>query len=298
MSSYKTINTLISTFPGLPNYTLHLPASTQLSDVYNEVHSLLPAPPSNRRLLLSTTSGKIIPQHSTSTLEDLTADDFVTLRLHPTLCGGKGGFGSQLRAAGGRMSSRKKRGQQENNDSCRNLDGRRMRTVKEAKALAAYLEIKPEMDKKEKEARRERWKKIVESAERKETRAGVRFDDVKWLEETEEERERTREAVLKAMKEGFTDRTFSKEESESSGSGSDGDVSGSEEEVDDSGEGGSKDSEKATKKTASGPRFAGFDDDDEFVSFDEDEAMEDISEADEPEEETKANDKGKKKAIA
>ena len=39
----------------------------------------------------------------------------VLLRLGVRLCGGKGGFGSQLRAAGGRMSGRKG---EENNDSC------------------------------------------------------------------------------------------------------------------------------------------------------------------------------------
>ena len=54
----------------------------------------------------------------------------VSLRLSPRLRGGKGGFGSQLRAAGGRMSSQKT----SNNDSCRDLNGRRLSTIKEAKA--------------------------------------------------------------------------------------------------------------------------------------------------------------------
>jgi hypothetical protein len=49
--------------------------------------------------------------------------------LSPRLLGGKGGFGSQLRAAGGRMSSQRTG----NNDSCRDLNGRRLSTVKEAK---------------------------------------------------------------------------------------------------------------------------------------------------------------------
>lgn len=48
--------------------------------------------------------------------------------LSPRVLGGKGGFGSQLRAAGGRMSSQKTG----NNDSCRDLSGRRLSTVKEA----------------------------------------------------------------------------------------------------------------------------------------------------------------------
>ena len=54
----------------------------------------------------------------------------IQLHLQPRLRGGKGGFGSQLRAAGGRMS---KKGKDENNDSCRDLSGRRLSTIKEAK---------------------------------------------------------------------------------------------------------------------------------------------------------------------
>lgn len=55
--------------------------------------------------------------------------------LSPRLLGGKGGFGSQLRAAGGRMSSQRT----DNKDSCRDLDGRRLSTVKEAKRHVASI---------------------------------------------------------------------------------------------------------------------------------------------------------------
>lgn len=194
------------------------------------------------------------------------------------------------------MSSRKKRGQQENNDSCRNLDGRRMRTVKEAKALAAYLEIKPDMERQERERRRERALKVIEAAERKEDGKGRRFEDVKWLEETEEERERTRGAVERAMREGFTDRVFAEG---SSGSGSD--------ESDGEGEGEGSGSGSGGKKVV--PRFAGWDEDDEFLSSDEededeededhkDKGMEDIQEEDEEEAECEGKGKGKGKGRA
>lgn len=52
----------------------------------------------------------------------------IFLELGVRVRGGKGGFGSQLRAAGGRMSS----GKNTNNDSCRDLNGRRLRTLQEA----------------------------------------------------------------------------------------------------------------------------------------------------------------------
>jgi len=189
------------------------------------------------------------------------------------------------------MSSRKK--SQENSDSCRNLDGRRMRTVKEAKALAALLEVKPEMEKREREARMKRWRDIVEAAERREEGGDKkRFDDVEWLEGLEEGKERTREAVLASLKAaGIV-------EKESSGESSGGEEGAGE---------GSKDAvrravENATKTTpivGAGveKKFAGWDDgDDEFMSSDEE--MEDIEEEEEGEESEEDEEVGKGKGKA
>ena len=96
------------------------------------------------------------------------------------------------------MSSKRKKNGVEENGSSRNLDGRRLRTVTEAKALAEYLAIKPEMERKEKEKRRARWAEIVQMTEKKQEEikygTGGRLDG-KWVEEKEETGERTREAV-------------------------------------------------------------------------------------------------------
>ncbi len=103
------------------------------------------------------------------------------------------------------MSSRKKRSQGDSNGSSRNLDGRRLRTVTEAKALAEYLALKPEMDKKEKDERRKRWEQVVEMTERKqeEMRSGGKARlDGKWVESKEEAAEKTREAVLASLSAG------------------------------------------------------------------------------------------------
>ena len=117
------------------------------------------------------------------------------------------------------MSSRKK--SQENSDSCRNLDGRRLRTVKEAKALAEYLEVKPGLEKEERERRMERWRGVVEGAEKREEGEGRRrFEDVLWVEGVEEGRERTREAVREALME--EEEEEEEEEENSSGEGSSG----------------------------------------------------------------------------
>lgn len=103
------------------------------------------------------------------------------------------------------MSSRRKKHAGEANSSNRNLDGRRLRTINEAKALAEYLALKPEMERKEKEQRRKRWEQVVEAAERREEEVrsgkGGRVDG-RWMEEREEAGERAREAVRKVMGEG------------------------------------------------------------------------------------------------
>ena len=110
------------------------------------------------------------------------------------------------------MSSKRKKHRGDDNGSSRNLDGRRLRTVTEAKALAEYLAVKPEMDKREKEARKKRWEQVVEMAEKKETelRSGSKGRvDGQWAEEKDEAGERTREAVLAAMRSGnYTDNTL------------------------------------------------------------------------------------------
>jgi len=153
----------------------------------------------------------------------------VTLRLTCRVLGGKGGFGSQLRAAGGRMSSQKTG----NNDSCRDLNGRRLSTLKEAKKcvfkktsffgvlfnnfvmsrLAEYVANEPERLAAKAEAQRaklealERKLGIDPSSSKKpgdisdDVLAGKkhRFDDTEYLEKTEELKEGVKNAVSVAL---------------------------------------------------------------------------------------------------
>ncbi|KAI9718212.1 MAG: hypothetical protein M1812_004202 [Candelaria pacifica] len=296
----QMINVLLTSFPGLnlpSTLSLPIPASSTISDLISELSLRLPQ--TNSRFILTTTSNKELPSTSPAPLSSLlthTNDAFLPLRLSARLCGGKGGFGSQLRAAGGRMSSKRKKNQGDNNGSNRNLDGRRLRTVNEAKALAEYLALKPEMEKKEKEARRKRWEQVVEVAERREEeiRNGSKGRvDGRWVEDKEEAGERTREAVLKAMRAGdYKDNLLAT----SGGSSGEGSVKASEGSEDDESRGGSS---KATTppsaediKMDSGKTFFGFDDDDEFMS---DEEGEDMG-SDEDDEEVVAVGNGKGKA--
>ncbi|KAE9375447.1 hypothetical protein N431DRAFT_436936 [Stipitochalara longipes BDJ] len=285
-----TVNVLLTSFPGLnlpATLSLPLSADTPVSQLQDRIYEHLPA--HNSRLILTTISNKQLSRKSSAPISELLSspqDDFLSLRLALPMCGGKGGFGSQLRAAGGRMSSKRKRNQGEDNGSSRNLDGRRLRTVNEAKALAEYLAIKPEMAKKEKEERRKRWEQVVELAERREEeiRSGNKGKvDGKWVEDKEEANERTREAVLTAMRSGdYKDNLLGTSHGSASGSGN----SGSDDEV--MADTSSKDTTPPSEPEAKPkPRtFFGFDDDDEFMSSDdEDEVGEKGEDAEEMEEE-------------
>lgn len=131
-----TTSLLISLYYPFPSISLLLPSTTRLSSL-NEILSPI-CPPSLQSLSYS--SGRSLPSpHLTlAALYDefssngalSTGLETVFLRLAVKLRGGKGGFAAQLRAQGGRMSSNKNK--ESNNDSCRDLNGRRLRTVKEA----------------------------------------------------------------------------------------------------------------------------------------------------------------------
>lgn len=114
--------------------SLHLPITLTADEILASVVSRLNLHEEGASLLRLTTPGGH-PFSASSTLADLTRPEaprsFVELEIRLAVLGGKGGFGSMLRAQGGKMSARKG---EENNDSCRDLNGRRLSTVKEAKA--------------------------------------------------------------------------------------------------------------------------------------------------------------------
>ena len=273
----RTVNVLLTSFPGLglPSTLSHpVSASSSISDLSLQLTSRLPQIES--RFIITTTSNKEISTSSQAPVSSLLSSDhdsFLPLRLSVPLCGGKGGFGSQLRAAGGRMSSKRKKNQGENNGSNRNLDGRRLRTVTEAKALAEYLALKPEMEKKEKDARRKRWEQVIELAERREAeiKSGSKGRvDGKWVEDKEEAGERTREAVLAAIKSGnYTDNLLgSSGRNPDAVSESDSEASGDDEMGESSSPATTPPSASTNQKTPVRTYF-GFDDDDEFMSDDD-----------------------------
>ncbi|KAK7020521.1 APC amino acid permease [Favolaschia claudopus] len=148
---------LISTFAPFPTLSLSVASETTLGSILPILYERYPSLPT--AVALSTHSGVLPPLDSPIASLQSDGSSLVTLRLTPRLLGGKGGFGSQLRAAGGRMSSQKT----SNNDSCRDLSGRRLNTIKEAKKLVEYLESEPDRLK----AKAEAQKAKLEALERK-----------------------------------------------------------------------------------------------------------------------------------
>ena len=201
----EIINVLLSTFPGIglpKTVSVPVPASQPVSLLLSTLLRRLPD--CGDRYIITTYSRKTLSPTSAPVSSLVPHGDrgLLCLQLSLPLKGGKGGFGSQLRAAGGRMSSKRKKDQTNNNGSSRNLDGRRLRTVTEAKALAEYLALKPGMEKKEHDARLKRWQQVVNMAERREEEVKSKSKgkmDGPWVEDKAEAGERTREAVALAM---------------------------------------------------------------------------------------------------
>jgi hypothetical protein len=298
------INLLITSFPGLglPR-TLNIPAlaDTRICDALRAIYARLP-PNVDSNLVISTTSNKLLRRSDEASLRTLLPDEtatFLPLRISARLCGGKGGFGSQLRAAGGRMSSKKNRDRQDQNGSNRNLDGRRLRTVDEAKRLAEYLATKPEMEKKEKEERRKRWEAVIDAAEATEAKikAGKMGSnqgrlDAEYVESKEAAEEKVREAVQKAMRDQMLldERTGSESSAEDRHEGSDSDEQGMS----------SSSHEQADPSKVSESRtFFGWDEEDEDTSEDEEDDVQvgDRTTSAEGTAEASLQDKGKGKAV-
>jgi len=198
---------LVSTFAPFSNLTLTIPSETPLSLLPSIIRTRLNLDHEIDGLVLSRSQGIVsLDDASVSSLRDAESS-LVTLRLAPKLLGGKGGFGSQLRAAGGRMSSQKT----SNNDSCRDLNGRRLSTVKEAKKLAQFMEEEPQR----KKAAQDVQKAKLEALEKRlgidpndkgkgkesEPVAGKkhRFDDTEYLEQSEAIVDNVKSAVAAAL---------------------------------------------------------------------------------------------------
>ncbi|XP_078138261.1 splicing regulator SDE2 isoform X2 [Centroberyx gerrardi] len=106
--------------------------------------------------------------------------------LEPRLCGGKGGFGSMLRALGAQIEKTT------NREACRDLSGRRLRDVNHEKEMAEWLKKQAEREA-EKEQRR------LERLQRKLAEPKHQFTDTDYQQQCHDLSERLEDSVLKGM---------------------------------------------------------------------------------------------------
>ncbi|TMW50525.1 hypothetical protein DOY81_004386 [Sarcophaga bullata] len=108
--------------------------------------------------------------------------------IYLRLCtlGGKGGFGSMLRAIGAQIEKTT------NREACRDLSGRRLRDINEEKRLKAWLEKQGEREREAEERKKRKIEKLLAVPKHE-------FKDVDY----EEARSKLTEKVCNAVEEGF-----------------------------------------------------------------------------------------------
>ncbi|XP_067204030.1 splicing regulator SDE2 [Linepithema humile] len=104
----------------------------------------------------------------------------------PRLLGGKGGFGSMLRAIGAQIEKTT------NREACRDLSGRRLRDINEEKRLKSWIEKQTKREKEAAERKKKKLEKLCAEPRHE-------FQDQRY----EQERAELTERVGDAVEEGF-----------------------------------------------------------------------------------------------
>lgn len=185
------------------------PLTTSIQDVVMHFRSQLVSDSLLTKGYFTFNSGKPITKTALEeSLSDYTDDgSHLRLRWNMKLCGGKGGFGSMLRAQGGKMSKRKGKKKENDTDSYRNLEGQRMKNVRKAKELAAYIDKKQSAKDSEYESKKEK----LEAKILRKLNKGTKFDDTTHTETLESLTEEVQQSIRSA---------YEKELSSSAGSSS------------------------------------------------------------------------------
>ncbi|XP_027967621.1 replication stress response regulator SDE2 [Eumetopias jubatus] len=106
--------------------------------------------------------------------------------LEPRLCGGKGGFGSMLRALGAQIEKTT------NREACRDLSGRRLRDVNHEKAMAEWVRQQAERE-------AEKEQKRLERLQRKLAEPRHCFASPAYQQQCHDMAERLEDSVLRGM---------------------------------------------------------------------------------------------------
>jgi hypothetical protein len=191
------VNIILSPIAPLKtSLNVYLPRNTPLSSLPTHITNRLPFPNLSPKQLVIRHQSYLLPDShlSLQSLQNV-ASDAIFLTLSLRLPGGKGGFGSQLRAQGGRMASRKKRGPQDKS-AMRDLSGRRIKAVQQAKELADYIAKAPGLERKAREEKRRKLEAVLASN----PAAAIKMDDHAYWEDKEKLVEGVKNAVREAVR--------------------------------------------------------------------------------------------------
>ncbi|KAJ2852448.1 hypothetical protein IWW36_000335 [Coemansia brasiliensis] len=136
-------------------------------------------------------SSYITGRYGLSASEAILTSEIPWLVIQKRVLGGKGGFGSTLRSQGSRMGNKPN-----SFDDCRDLYGRRLRTLKEAQSISEKLR---DEEKAKEEAAERRRKKIAEGLQDRPAKKH-RFDDTEYLKNCDEIVESTKRTTKKALR--------------------------------------------------------------------------------------------------
>ena len=120
--------------PNGPSRLVRLTANATAKDLLRAAASLVPQ---DQDVMLLASDRRRPLEPSDVLFENQSETHPPTFYLCPRMRGGKGGFGSMLRSQGGRMA-KKRRGEKKNVGSCRDLSGRRLRTMQDAQLYVFF----------------------------------------------------------------------------------------------------------------------------------------------------------------
>ncbi|KAJ3036653.1 hypothetical protein HDV00_002477 [Rhizophlyctis rosea] len=166
---------IVNLFNGLPALVLTLPPTSTIDTLKHTICDHLPLSPNAQRI---TTLGGLTTYDDAPLFSTANNDSHPPIyNLLLRLPGGKGGFGSMLRAQGGKMAAHKTT----NFEACRDLSGRRLKTVNDAKKMAEYLAKEPERKRK----RQEEISKRIEEGLKEPEKQKIRYHDPDFVESHE-----------------------------------------------------------------------------------------------------------------
>ena len=127
--------------------------------------------------------------------ENQVFDHNATVDVALSLFGGKGGFGSMLRALGAQIEKTT------NNEACRDLSGRRLRDINEESRLKNYVAGQAEREREKAKKKEDKLEKLRKLANPRFTGNGGKheFHDASYNKEREQATDRVHEAVEQAF---------------------------------------------------------------------------------------------------